>query len=72
VCRWVCSSRRFDGSYFIQFQDGAEEDEGATVVGNVGHHTPNDTAAHLRRFESSELIVLHRIGLNMSDYFSHK
>ena len=59
--RGVCSFPRLEGSYCIHFQsEGVEEDDGATILRNVGHHN----------LEPSSLIVGYSIGLNTSEYLS--
>jgi hypothetical protein len=48
-CRWVSSSRRFEGIYFLPFQGSSRPVtfslpfERATFFRNVGHHSPNNT-----------------------------
>jgi len=42
--RGVCCFRSLEGSYCIHFQsEGVEEDDGAMILRNVGHHTPYES-----------------------------
>jgi hypothetical protein len=44
LCFWVCSFQNLDLD---------PEDEGSTILRNVGNCSPNDTESHFRRLESS-------------------